>query len=55
MALYFYIGLSYAFIKLIFDANSGIGGVYLSFFYFIFSAIGLIFFLIRMNKKIKAL
>jgi hypothetical protein len=55
LALYFYIGLSYTFIKLIFDANSDMGGVYLSFFYFILSAIGLIFFLIAMNKKIKAL
>jgi hypothetical protein len=54
LALYFYIGLSYTFIKLTIDTNSDMGAIYLCFFYFILSAIGLIFFLIRMNKKIKA-
>jgi Predicted membrane protein (DUF2157) len=54
LTLYGYIGLSYVFIRLL-TISSGIGGVYLGFLYFIGTAIGLIFFLINMNKKIKAL
>ncbi len=56
LSLYLYIGLSYCVIRLIFDTcNTGIGSVYLLCLYFILSATGLIFFLIRMNKKIKNL
>jgi len=55
-SLYLYIGLSYCVTRLIFDsAGLDIGAVYLLCFYFILSATGLIFFLIRMNKKIKNL
>ena len=54
LSLYFYIGLSYTVTTVLFgSANMGIGAVYLAFIYFIVSAIGLIFFLIRMNRKIK--
>lgn len=53
-SLYFYIGLSYTFISLFISASS-MGGIYLTFVYFIASAIGLLFFLIKMNKKIKTL
>jgi Predicted membrane protein (DUF2157) len=56
LSLYLYIGLSYCVIRLIFDAaNTGIGSIYLLCLYFILSATGLIFFLIRMNKKIRNL
>jgi hypothetical protein len=56
LSLYGYIGLSYVVIRLLFyTANLDIGGVYLACMYFIASAIGLIFFLIKMNKKIKTL
>ncbi|HLK30673.1 MAG TPA: DUF2157 domain-containing protein [Puia sp.] len=56
LTLYFYVGLSYVIVHLLFEMmNADMGGVYLLFFYFIGSAIGLIMFLIRMNKKIKAL
>lgn len=56
LSLYCYIGLSYVAIRLLFyTINLDMGGVYLAFFYFIGSAIALIVFLIRMNKKIKAL
>ncbi|MEP7279280.1 MAG: DUF2157 domain-containing protein [Bacteroidota bacterium] len=53
LTLYAYIGLSYTVIRLL-TWHSDMGGVYLSFLYFIGTAIGLIFFLINMNKKIKA-
>ncbi|MEO6254917.1 MAG: DUF2157 domain-containing protein [Ferruginibacter sp.] len=56
LSLYLYTGLSYCVIRLIFDAaDRGIGSIYLLCLYFILSATGLIFFLIRMNKKIKNL
>lgn len=56
LSLYGYIGLSYVVIRLLFyTARLDIGGVYLACMYFIASAIGLIFFLIKMNKKIKTL
>jgi len=55
-SLYLYIGLSYCVIRVIFDlAGLDIGAVYLLCFYFILSATGIIFFLIRMNKKVKIL
>jgi len=56
LSLYFYIGLSSVVIRLLFDsANLDIAGIYLAFIYFIVSAIGIIFFLMKMNKKIKAI
>lgn len=56
LTLYCYIGLSYVIIRLLFyTMNADIGGVYLAFLYFICSAIALIFFLVRMNKKIKTI
>jgi len=55
LTLYSYIGLSYVIIRILFfTLNTDVGGIYLSFMYFIGTAVGLIFFLIRMNKKIKA-
>ncbi len=54
LTLYAYIGISYVVMSLIFNAgNSGMAGTYLAFMYFIASAIAIILFLIRMNKKIK--
>ncbi len=54
LTLYAYIGISYVVMRLIFSAgNLGISGTYLAFMYFIASAISIILFLIRMNKKIK--
>ena len=55
-SLYFYIGLSYTIINLLFfELNTDMSGIYLSCIYFIASAIGLIMFLISMNKKLKLL
>jgi hypothetical protein len=54
LTLYTYIGLSYIVIRIV-AWNVDMGGVYLSFLYFIATAVGLILFLINMNKKIKAL
>ncbi|MCP9752083.1 DUF2157 domain-containing protein [Ferruginibacter sp. HRS2-29] len=54
LTLYFYTGLTYTIIRGLFEMSSDIGGVYLACFYFIFSAIALIIFLVKMNKKIKA-
>ena len=54
VCLYLYTGLSAVVLRLLFDtANLDIGGIYLAFIYFIASAIAIIFFLIKMNKKIK--
>jgi hypothetical protein len=50
LTLYGYIGVSYAFTKLLFEVSDAYGIVLM---YFIASAIFLILFLIRMNKKIK--
>lgn len=52
LTLYSYIGISYVFIRLLMW-NADMGGIYFGFLYFIGTAIGLIFFLINMNKKIK--
>jgi predicted membrane protein DUF2157 len=55
LTLYGYIGLSYVIIRLLFfTLRTDIGGAYLVFLYFICSGIGLILFLIKMNKKLKA-
>lgn len=54
LSLYGYIGLSYVIIRLLFyTANLDIGRFMLACVYFIASAISLIFFLIKMNKKLK--
>lgn len=56
LTLYTYIGLSFVIIRLLFyTMHADIGGVYLAFLYFICTGIALILFLIRMNKKIKAI
>ncbi len=53
-SLYGYIGLSYVVIRLLFySGNADFGGFILACFYFIGSAIGLVFFLININKKLK--
>lgn len=54
-SLYFYVGVSYTLLKLLFAGTDSMGAIYLSFIYFILSAIFLIIFLIKMNKKIKSL
>jgi hypothetical protein len=53
LTLYSYIGISYAILHLFFW-NAQLLGFYLVCLYFIGSGIGLVFFLIRMNKKLKA-
>jgi hypothetical protein len=54
LSLYCYIGLSTVVLRLLFDvANLDMAGVYLALIYFIASAIGIIFFLIGMNRKMK--
>jgi len=54
LTLYSYIGLSYSVIRLLMLAQDvDLGAVYLILFYFIGSGVGLIFFLIHLNKKIK--
>jgi hypothetical protein len=56
LSLYGYIGVSYLVIRLLFySTNADFGAFILACLYFIGSAIGLIFFLTRMNKKLKAL
>lgn len=57
LTLYGYIGLGYVVIRLLFDSpfSNDMAGIYMAFFYFIASAIGMIAFLISMNKQIKAL
>jgi hypothetical protein len=56
LTLYLYIGLSYVVIRLLFyTLHTDIGGVYLAFLYFICTGIGLILFLISMNRKIKTI
>ncbi|MEP6725530.1 MAG: DUF2157 domain-containing protein [Bacteroidota bacterium] len=54
LTLYSYIGLTYVIIRFL-TWNSDMGSVYFTFLYFIGTAAGLILFLIRMNKKLKAL
>jgi hypothetical protein len=56
LTLYLYIGLSYVVLSLLFKTlNADIGGVYLACMYFIGTGVGLILFLIRMNRKIKTI
>jgi hypothetical protein len=54
LTIYFYIGLSFTVIRLLEIIGSNEGSIYLGFMYFIGSAIGLVLFLIRMNKKLKS-
>jgi Predicted membrane protein (DUF2157) len=54
LTLYGYIGLSYVMIRLL-TWGADMGSIYFTFLYFIGTAVGLILFLIRMNKKLKAL
>ena len=55
--LYMYIALSYVVVDLLWSlarkGNDGIGAVYLGFFYFILSAIGVVRLLIILNRKMK--
>ncbi len=54
LTLYGFIGLSTVVLRFLFDTvHADLGGVYLAFFYFIGAGVGLIVFLIRMNKKLK--
>ncbi len=54
ISLYLYIGFSYLVMKLLFDIVHGdIGSVFFACLYFIGSAIGIMIFLIRMNKQFK--
>ncbi len=54
LTLYGYVGLGYVVVRLLFyTASFDMAGVYIAFLYFIASAIGLIVFLISMNKKLK--
>ena len=51
--LYAYTGLSYVVVRLLFISSMEEGALYLGIFYFIFSGIGLIVLLIRLNKMLK--
>ncbi len=54
--LYGYVGLSYTFIRFLFESGGSgneEGKIYLAIFYFIASAVGLIFTLIHFNRKLK--
>lgn len=53
LTLYSYIGLCYVVFRFLFYQASSDGSFYAAFMYLILSAIGLIYFLIAMNKKIK--
>jgi len=50
--LYSYIALSYVVIRILFIGGDNMGLVYLGLMYFIASAIGMVLFLIRTNKKL---
>lgn len=52
--LYAYVGISYVVVRLLWYGSSDIGPVYIGLLYFISSGLGLIVFLIRSNKKLKA-
>ena len=55
ITLYTYIGMGYVVIQLIDSMGRfGLGSIYIGLLYFIASGIGLVFFLIRSNRKIKA-
>ncbi|OQP62860.1 hypothetical protein A3860_26475 [Niastella vici] len=53
LTLYGYIGLSYVIIRLILSTDLDLGTVCVALMYLILSGIGVVVFLIRMNKKLK--
>jgi hypothetical protein len=55
LTIYGYTGISYVITRILMsiDRNFDLGIIFLIFFYFIFSAIGVLMVLIRMNKKLK--
>jgi len=53
LTLYGYVGLSYVIVRTL-VWTAGMGGIYFGFLYFIGTAVALVVFLIRMNKKIKS-
>ena len=55
ITLYAFVGISYMVINVL-DKIGGndMGAIYLGFLYFIIAGIGLVFFLIRTNKKLKS-
>jgi hypothetical protein len=54
LTIYSYIGITYVAMLLLFRGSMfEVGGFYLSFIYFIASAVGMVLFLIKMNKKLK--
>ena len=53
LTIYGYIGISYVLVRLMLNNVQDLGPVYLIFMYFIASGIGVIVFLIKMNKKLK--
>ncbi len=56
MSLYEYIGAGYVLVRLIFKTiQMDASGITIALLYFIFSSIGIVLFLISMNKKIKTL
>ena len=54
LTFYGYIAVSYVVIRLMFFSGDYFGSIYLAFFYFIASALGMILLLISMNKKLKS-
>lgn len=55
LTLYAYIGISYMVLRFLLNIDFSDAVIYMAILYFISSAIGLILFLINMNRKIKAL
>jgi hypothetical protein len=53
LTIYGYIGISYVLVRLIIYGVHDLGAAYLIFMYFIASGIGMVVFLIKMNKKLK--
>nr|WP_240348351.1 DUF2157 domain-containing protein [Longitalea arenae] len=53
LTLYGYVGISYVIVRLTMDTSLNMGAVYFVIMYFILSAVGMIAFLSRMNKKLK--
>ena len=51
--LYFYFGISYVLMRLLFYSTFSESALYMAFLYFILSGIGFIFLLTRLNKSIK--
>lgn len=53
LTLYGYIGISYVIIRFLADEVHDMGAIYLGLMYFIASGVGMVVFLIKMNKKLK--